>query len=280
MSVSLNFFIYIGTVALLSRVSNTNISTPLPESQDQELDFYGSRIVSQNNSSLYKFLVRIVYARKVYNFGILFRPRFVLAPYTKLYYYDEVNVYISAWDDRHFEDTKVIRKIVNAHTYLNRLPLCDFQLSILEIQSPFEGSENYWQANFMTERKPETGTPCKILYFKLNKLHEVETKVVDWKKKKCEDYLGYLSNCERDTFVCFSIDSPVEVDVFGSLVLCNNKIAASIPGYLIHEVIPVEYLPYYSDWFLENSDNLMSSCNDITLSLFISIVILISLIAK
>lgn len=294
MSVSVKFFISIALALLSTGISlnttrtTTNTSLPEEENKNQstadlnDLDNDGE--ASPNNTHLYKFIVRIVYSTKVHKLGILFRPRFVLAAYTKLYYYNELNIYVTAWADVNFRNLKLIRKIINAKTYTNRIPLCDFQLSLLEIESPFEGDQNYWLAPFMTQRKPEIGTPCKIIYFSLNRLYERDTRIADWDDAKCEDQLGYLYNCERETFVCFTADTPTEVDVAGSLVLCNSKIAAVLPGYMIPQVISVEYLPYYRKWFLENSDNLMQHSRsdvDVALGTYTYIVVfMIILMAK
>ncbi|GJQ70980.1 hypothetical protein Trydic_g894 [Trypoxylus dichotomus] len=217
--------------------------------------------VTTPSSTIYQFIVHIMYAEKVYTLGIMFQPRFVLAPYTKLFYYNEFDIYVVFWSNVHFQDKSLIRKIVKVQAYRNPDRECDFDLSLLEIERPFEGGNGFWNVDFMGPQKPPPGTSCTIVHFSLNYLHEVQAIVIKWNQAACYEERGYMHNCDNDTFLCLFVETPTEVDISGSPVICDNKVVGAVSGYYIHEHTALQYLPYYRDWFYHSSDNLQSSCN-------------------
>ncbi|GJQ84883.1 hypothetical protein Trydic_g501 [Trypoxylus dichotomus] len=285
-----SFTIFWLIVTLASVSANENISdeynsSTLPQNRFPPLeDDYLSALNLTASNEDYEFVVLIIHAGKVYGYGIYFRPRFVLIAYTKLRNYKNLDLLVAGWNNSRLQDEGQVRKVIDVISYPNDKS-CDLDLSLIEIEHPFRGSTFHWHVKFMGKKKPAPGTSCLVIHLNEDRFETANAIVRDWTKYNCSQVM-YRSKCDESNVLCLSSMVSVEVDVTGSPVLCNNKVAGVVPGFFIHDLMTIQYLPSYKSWIGKHSDNslykqwLRSDASNLTLLKYISdgLIIILNLI--
>lgn len=261
--------------------TNGNQDTTEISGEQNNSEIYPDRNITNVNTleksenryrNLYKYIVLVIHASKVYTLGIYFRPRFVIVPHTRLFYYEEFPVYVASWDNYDLRNESTFSRVVASERFRNR-DACDFELSLLRLETPFEGGSQYWSAPFMEKERPPVNTKCMIVHFSLNSLHQVDSTVTAWDEGTCIRERGFMHKCQNDTFLCLSLEKMTEVDITASPVLCNKKIVGAVPGYYIHDVAVIQYLPHYSEWYYNISNDDMAGASTFS-SKLVNIIIL------
>lgn len=203
----------------------------------------------------YHFVVHLCYASKLFATGIYFQPRYVLAPYKKLEYYHDLDVLVVGWNNTDFNNENLIRRVVNVKFFPND-DSCDFDLSLIEIETPFRTSSVFWAVKFMGKEKPKPGTECEVVHMQQGKFSVAEALVEDWDKTNCSQTI-FHTTCNEETFLCLSSEVSVEVDITGGPILCDGKLVGAVPGMFIQQLMAIQYLPHYGKWIFGNSDNMV-----------------------
>lgn len=219
------------------------------------IPWQGDLVFITDKSHEFKFIIKVGYAGKIYKLGVYFRPRYAIVPYTNLFYYDEFDIYVITWFNNDLHNNKYMRKIVNVITYEDADKDCDFNLVLLEIEVPFLWDKNIWNVQFMGKSKPPPDTQCVIANIVLGNMTTIYVTVMDWNESNCSRELGFMYGCDIESFLCLSTETTIEFDTIGAPVMCDDKLVGTVPRYYIDDIIVIQYLPYYLDWIVTNSDN-------------------------